>query len=258
MVLVKPITAVIGLDNETIQISEGIEINGLTWSKEGWGDYQVRRVSESSVPVDLRDALIRSDNIYFAQKTVKLGSEAFVAGLKQFGFGKKLPYTYPISDSTVSSSGAIDREILLADTAYGQGEMQMSALHLATAYTSILNDGDMLQPIMEAKEQSNQVWQADLLTSENAQVIKEALRQVVKAPNGTAPEANISEVSLSGKTGTSELKSSQGEEGQENGWFVAYPDEEDILISMMVEHVEGRGASHYTVEKVANLFKMIR
>ncbi|GGM35540.1 penicillin-binding protein 3 [Paraliobacillus quinghaiensis] len=255
---IKPITAAIGLDNDTIQIGEGIEIDGLTWSKDGWGNYEVRRVSESSGPVDLQDALIRSDNIYFAQKTVELGSEAFVAGLKQFGFGKDLPYTYPISDSTISSSGTIDREILLADSAYGQGEMQMSALHLATAYTPILNDGDMLQPILEADEQTNQVWQTGLLTSENAQVIKEALRQVVTAPNGTAPEANISDISLSGKTGTSELKSSQGEDGQENGWFVAYPEEEDILISMMVEHVEGRGASHYTVEKVANLFKTIR
>ncbi|WP_117168751.1 penicillin-binding transpeptidase domain-containing protein [Paraliobacillus sediminis] len=255
---IKPITAAIGLDNGTIEAEEGIEINGLTWSKDGWGDYQVRRVSESSGPVDLSDALIRSDNIYFAQQTVELGSESFVTGLEQFGFGEDLPYSYPIAGSSVSSDGSLDREILLADTAYGQGEMEMSTLHLATVFTPFLNDGNMIQPVLEADEALSQVWQEGLVSSENVAVIKDALRQVVVASNGTAPEANIDAVELSGKTGTSELKSAQGEEdAQENGWFVTYPSEEDIIISMMVEHVENKGGSHYTVQKVADIFEQL-
>lgn len=255
---IKPITAAIGLKNETITPNEGITINGLTWSKEGWGNYQVRRVSQSSEPVQLRDALIRSDNIYFAQKTVELGSEAFVSGLEQFGFGQDFPFTYPITASTVSSSGTIDREILLADTGYGQGEMQMSTLHLATAYTPFINNGTLIKPVLEMDEEKGQIWQEGLITSENNAVIKDALRQVVIAPNGTAPEANIADVALAGKTGTAELKNTQNQENaQENGWFVAYKMEEDILISMMVEHVENKGGSHYTVKKVANIFKQI-
>ncbi|WP_117148972.1 penicillin-binding transpeptidase domain-containing protein [Paraliobacillus zengyii] len=255
---IKPITAAIGLENGTIEAEEGIEIDGLTWSKDGWGDYQVRRVSESSGPVDLSDALIRSDNIYFAQKTVELGSDAFVEGLEQFGFGEDLPYSYPVAASSISSDGRLDREILLADTAYGQGEMEMSALHLATVFTTFLNDGNMIQPVLEADEELSQVWQEGLVSSENVAVIKDALRQVVAASNGTAPEANIDAVELSGKTGTSELKSGQDEEdGQENGWFVTYPSDEDIIISMMVEHVENKGGSHYTVQKVADIFEQL-
>ena len=42
-------------------------INGLKWQKDAsWGSYQVTRVSD--VPqVNLKDALVYSDNIYMAQ-----------------------------------------------------------------------------------------------------------------------------------------------------------------------------------------------
>ncbi|CQR46385.1 Beta-lactam-inducible penicillin-binding protein [Paraliobacillus sp. PM-2] len=255
---IKPIIGAIGLQNGSIKNGEGIDINGKTWSKDAWGNYAVRRVSTSSNPVDLTDALIRSDNIYFAKKAIEMDSDAFVAGLESFGFGQELPFTYPIQDSSISSTGSIDKEILLADSGYGQGQLQVSALHLATAFTTFLNDGDMLQPTLELDEENSVTWQEGLLSSEDTQVIKQALRQVVTASNGTAPEANIDTVQLSGKTGTAELKSSQEDtKGQENGWFVAYPEDESMILSMMVEHVEDKGGSHYTVEKVANIFNQL-
>ncbi|GAA5415679.1 beta-lactam-inducible penicillin-binding protein [Paraliobacillus ryukyuensis] len=255
---IKPITSAIGLSNGTIKPDESIEINGLTWSKDGWGNYAVRRVSPSSGPVDLTDALVRSDNIYFAQKAVEMGSKALVSGLQNFGFGEDFPYTYPIETSTISSSGTIDEEILLADSGYGQGQMQVSSLHLATAYTTFLNQGNIMQPTLKLDEKDSVVWKESLLSSEHADLMKGILRQIVTDANGTANQADIDAVNLSGKTGTAELKASQDETGgQENGWFVAYPDDESMLISMMVEHVEDRGGSHYTVEKVADIFNQL-
>lgn len=256
---IKPITGAIGLTNDGINLDEGIEINGLTWAKEGWGNYEVRRVSESSGPVDLRDALVRSDNIYFAQKMVELGQEAFVTGLEAFGFGDTLPFTYPIPASTVSNDGSIDRDILLADSAYGQGEILMSALHLAVAYTPFLNNGAMIQPVLEVNEPTGTFIADGLVETEHASYIREALRQAVIAPNGTARAANSDSVDLAGKTGTAELKQSLTDEGaQENGWFVAYPSEEDILVAMMVEHVQDKGGSGYVAGKTASFFERIR
>src|SRR5690625_4418119 len=84
--VIKPITASIGLAKELIDPDDAIEIEGLTWTKDNWKDFKVRRVSESSKPVDLADALIRSDNIYFAQKAIEMGAEEFIDGLKEFGF----------------------------------------------------------------------------------------------------------------------------------------------------------------------------
>ncbi|WP_017470778.1 penicillin-binding transpeptidase domain-containing protein [Amphibacillus jilinensis] len=255
----KPITAAIGLNEGVITQDDRLEIDGLTWSKQGWGDYRVRRVSESTGPVDLNDALIRSDNIYFAQKALAIESDRFIEGLNRFGFGEDgLDYNYPIQSSRVSNSGTIDRETLLADSGYGQGEILMSALHLVTAYTPILNDGTMIQPTLDQEEEHGKAYAENLITAEHASYIRESLRQVISHSNGTARQANIDAVELSGKTGTAELKHSLEEENaKENGWFVAYPSNHELIIAMMVEGVEDNGGSGYTVEKLTAVFDSI-
>ncbi|GAA0589824.1 penicillin-binding protein 3 [Virgibacillus siamensis] len=254
--VIKPVTAAIGLDNGTIKPGEGIEINGLTWSGgEGWGDYEVTRVSTSSQPVDVTDALIRSDNIYFAMQAVEMGSEKYVKGMKQFGFGKELPFKYPIQKSTISSSGSIDDEVLLANSSYGQGELQVSALHLAMTYTPILNKGNMIKPTLLADAKDGQVWKKNLITTKQVNLLQKALRKVVSSPKGTANGAQQADFPIAGKTGTAELKKTlEQESGAENGWFVGYPSKsKDILISMMVEHTEDDGGSSYVVDKVTNI-----
>jgi len=250
--VMKPITAAIGLKNGAIKPDEGLDIRGKTWSNgKGWGDYKVRRVSEGSGPVDLADALIRSDNIYFAMKAVDMGADAYTKGLKEFGIGKELPYEYPITSSTISSEGTIDNEVLLANTSYGQGEIQLSSLHLALAYTPILNEGTLIQPTLLLDEDDSQPWKKDLLSSEDAELMQDILRDVVT--KGTAKKAQKADFPISGKTGTAELKLSSDSKGEENGWFIGYPtDDQDILIAMMVEKTESRGGSSYTAEKVTD------
>ncbi|QKY69959.1 penicillin-binding transpeptidase domain-containing protein [Lentibacillus sp. CBA3610] len=258
---IKPVTAAIGLNNGSIVPGEGMEINGLTWSNgEGWGDYEVRRVSETDSPVDVTDALIRSDNIYFAKKAVEMGTEEFVNGMQQFGFGEDLPFEYPMTSSSVSSSGSIDDEVQLANTSYGQGEIEVSALHLALTYTPILNEGNMLKPTLLADEENGQIWKEELITSDEATLIHDALHDVVNAPDGTAKGAQDAEFPIAGKTGTAELKlSAEDEDGEENGWFVGYPSEDqDILIAMMVENTQDSGGSGYTVEKVTDVLTEIK
>ncbi|SER52230.1 penicillin-binding protein [Gracilibacillus ureilyticus] len=248
----KPITSAIGLTNGSIDPDEGFEINGLTWKKENWGNYSIRRVSESAGLVDLEDALIRSDNIYFAMQALQMGEEAMVSGMKQFGIGEDLPFTYPIHSSTISSDGALDNEILLADTSYGQGEVQMSALHLASSFSAILNEGSIMKPTLLMDEKDGEVWKEGLISSEHAELLQNALRKVVT--EGTGRAANTGSAEISGKTGTAELKQSQNQEGgQENGWFVGYPSDGSMIISMMVEHIEGNpDGSGYVAKKVAD------
>ncbi|HLR52109.1 MAG TPA: penicillin-binding transpeptidase domain-containing protein [Candidatus Avamphibacillus sp.] len=255
--VIKPITAAIGLNNGTIDPNEGIEINGLTWSNgKGWGNYKVRRVSTGNGPVDLADALIRSDNIYFAMKAVEMGSDAYIDGLKEFGLGEDFPYKYPISPSTISTEGTIENEVLLANTSYGQGEIQFSPLHMALSYTPFLNEGNLLKPTLLLDEKKGQVWRKNIISAEEAILMQDILRDVVT--EGTAKKAKKADFPISGKTGTAELKLS-GESGKENGWFVGYPtDDQDILIAMMIENTESKGGSSYTVEKVTDALLQIK
>lgn len=236
--VLKPITAAIGLKNGSLKAEEGLEINGATWSNgKGWGDYKVRRVSVTGAPVDLTDALVRSDNIYFAMQAVRMGKDAYTKGLKQFGIGEEFPYKYPITHSSISSTGKIEDEVLLANTSYGQGEIELSSLHLATAYSPILNDGDMIKPTLLLSEKTGQIWKKNLLSKEDAEVIQEGLRKVVT--KGTAKAAKNDQVAISGKTGTAELKLSADQRGDENSWFVAYPTEtKDFIIALMMEKTQ--------------------
>lgn len=254
----KPITAAVGINNGTLDPNEGLEIKGLTWDNgEGWGDYQVRRVSQTDQPVDLADALIRSDNIYFAMQAVDMGIDSFVSGFEAYGFGEEIPFTYPLTESTISSTGEIDNEVLLANTSYGQGEIEVSSLHLAVAYTPFLNNGDMIKPTLLIDDDTEQVWKEQLISSDDAKLIKDILSDVVM--KGTASTAKRDELKISGKTGTAELKLSSDEAGEENGWFVGYPtDDEDILIAMMIEGVEDLGGSGYPADKVADVLIEIK
>lgn len=249
--VMKPISAAIGLQDGSLKPDEGIEINGLTWDN-GWKDFKVKRVSTSNKPVDLTDALIRSDNIYFAMKAIDAGVDAYSEGLKNFGFEEDFPFPYPFTSSSMASEGKIDGEILLANSSYGQGELEMSALHLAIAYTPFLNDGDMLQPTLLTSEKSGAVWKEDLLSAEDASTVQDILFKVVD--EGTAKKAKRKDFDISGKTGTAELKLSADSTGHENGWFIGYPTkDQDVLIAMMVEKVEGRGGSGFVADKAADL-----
>ncbi|WP_077601917.1 penicillin-binding transpeptidase domain-containing protein [Oceanobacillus sojae] len=244
--VIKPITGAIGLKNGTIVYDEGIEIEGLKWE-----DYNVTRVSTSNGPVDLDDALIRSDNIYFAMKAVEMGGDAFVEGLHEFGVGEEFPYTYPVTDSTISNSGDLDDTHLLAHTSYGQGEIEMSALHLATAYSTFLNNGDMIQPTLLTEEETGQIWKEGLITEEQADEIQESLSKVVT--EGTGKAAKEADFPISGKTGTAELKLTGEDSGDENSWFVGYPtDDQDLMIAIMVEGTKNHDRSS-GVEKATEI-----
>ncbi|MHA6252391.1 penicillin-binding transpeptidase domain-containing protein [Oceanobacillus sp. CAU 1775] len=239
--VIKPITAAVGMRHGTLDPNEGFTIEGYQWGKgESWGNYEVSRVSLSDGPVDLEDAIVRSDNIYFAMQAVEMQSDAFVDGFEEFGFAEELPYEYPITTSTISNDGELNDEVLLVNSSYGQGQLEMSGIHLASAYTTFLNDGNMIKPTLLANEETGQIWKENLISSEEARLIHEMLRAVVT--DGTAGRAEReANVPVAGKTGTVELKLSADVDGSVNSTFVGYPyDSQDILIAILVEDTENK------------------
>ncbi|MFA8439368.1 penicillin-binding transpeptidase domain-containing protein [Pueribacillus sp. YX66] len=253
----KPITGAIALDTGSIDKNTSIDVNGLKWQEDdSWGDYFITRVTDPGKSVDFQTAMVLSDNIYFAQAALKTGKKQFVDYAKQFGFDEALPFEYPIKTSKIIE-GSFENDIQLADSGYGQGKVQMSILHTAIAYTPFLNDGNLLKPTLLKRDESSEtdVWKKDVIKKETASFINNTLIQVVADPNGTGSEAKISGKQIAGKTGTSELKKSKDETGQENGFFIAYDsDIPELLIAMLIENVEERGGSKLVVPKVKKLF----
>lgn len=252
----KPFTAAIGLAEGTIDPSKDYGSNGTSWQKDSsWGDYYITTLQDYS-PGTLENALIYSDNIFFAKAALTLGAEKFTQGLDSFGFNKVVPFEIKMSQSQYANTETITDEIQLADSGYGQGQVLVNPLHLAVMYTSFSNNGNIIQPYLIYKDNpSSTVWIDGAISSENAAVLTDDLTSVVNNPNGSGYAAHRTDMELAGKTGTAELKSEQGTTGQEIGWFSVFttdPDaEKPVLIVSMVESVEDKGGSTYVVKKDA-------
>ena len=252
----KLITASVGLAANTLNPAQAIPINGLKWQKDpSWGSYFVTRVHASS-PVNLEKALVLSDNIYFAQAALKMGKTVFSDGLKKFGFGEDMGYPFPLETSTI---GTISSDISLADSGYGQGQIQMNIVHLMAAYTPFVNGGNMIKPILLMDDPKKQVWKPQVISSQNAAMLSGMLRQVVADPSGTAHAADIPGYPLSGKTGTAEIKEKQGTTGRKTAGLLAYNSHSpSLMIAMMVENVQKRGGSQIPVRLVKNVFMQLK
>ncbi|QQK79483.1 hypothetical protein HUG20_06080 [Salicibibacter cibi] len=216
------------------------------------------RVTDPEEPVDLRDALVFSDNIFLAQTALEMGEDTFAEGIGEFGFGEDVPSTYPVESSTLTEDDTFENEVMLADSSYGQGEVQMSPLHLSMTYTPFLNEGDMLAPVLLTEDAGEpEVWNEDVMEPETADTILQSLIEVVEESDGTGHEAQVSGRTLAGKTGTAELKESlEDEDNDQLGWFVAFDaDEADLLVTMMLEDVQEDGGSGYVVPKVGDIIE---
>ncbi|AOR22746.1 penicillin-binding transpeptidase domain-containing protein [Clostridium taeniosporum] len=254
----KPITAAIGIEENVLDPNADKEIVGLKWQKDdSWGGYKVTRVHDYGLPSNLENALIFSDNIYFARVALDIGAENFEKKLKEFGVGEKIPFEYGVSVSQFSSKDAIDNEILLADSGYGQGDILMNPLQLSMMYTMFINDGNILKPSLEYKENfEKSIWKDSVISRQTAEIILNDLKSVVSKPNGTAHGLSGLDFNVAAKTGTAEVKSSQDDEaGTEIGWVVATTTDKDknILVTTFVEDVKGKGGSGYVIPIVKNI-----
>ncbi|MGY0011587.1 penicillin-binding protein 3 [Bacillus anthracis] len=251
----KPITAAVGLETKTIDPKEELKIEGLKWTKDSsWGNYYVTRVKDAN-PIDFDKAMKYSDNIYFAQEALKIGKDKFMSEAKKFGFDEKLPIEYGFPASKIANDG-IKNDIQMADTGYGQGQVLMTPLHLALTYAPIVNDGNIPSPYIIKTDKQPKVWKENVISKGNQDILKTAMTKVINDPDGTGKIAKIDGMTLAGKTGTAELKVSKEAEGKELGWFAAFDlNSPDMVITMMIEDVKGRGGSNIPAEKVKHVFQ---
>ena len=254
----KPITAALGLSDGAFAAGEDFGPSGKTWKKDGWNNFSITTLKTYSEAANVTNALVYSDNIYFAKAAIKIGKTAFADGLKRLGFGEELPFEFGLSPSTFGTDLAFDDEIDVANSGYGQGKVQINPVHMASVFSAFVNGGDMMTPYLE-KSKSPQVWKQGVFTPDAIQTVKKAMVEVIE-PRGTASEFKIDGLSIAGKTGTAEIKSSKEDaEGTELGWFVAYPADDNqskqYLTVAMIEDVKDRHGSHYVIPIVRSLYQ---
>ncbi|NYC92304.1 penicillin-binding transpeptidase domain-containing protein [Clostridium acetobutylicum] len=158
----------------------------------------------------------------------------------------------------ITSNGSIKDDIQLADSGYGQGEVLMNPVQLASIYTAFVNNGNIVAPYLNSdKGTQSKVLIKDAFKPDTINTIINDLTQVVSNPEGTGHGAYMPDLPLAGKTGTAEIKKSQTDTtGTENGWFIAVnPSNPKLLVLEMYENVKGKGGSGYVVPNVKSIFQ---
>jgi len=255
----KPITAALGLTSGAFAADEDFGPSGQSWKQDNWNNFSVTTLKTYSDPANVKNALVYSDNIYFAKAAIKIGSGAFADGLKKLGFGEQVPFEFGLSPSSFGKELAFEDEIDLANSGYGQGKVELNPVHFASIYSALVTGGDMMTPFLEMSK-GPQVWKEDVFTPDAIQAVKNTMVQVIESPSGTGHEFKIDGLSIAGKTGTAEIKSSKEDtEGTELGWFVAYPADDNqskqYLTVAMIEDVKDRHGSHYVIPIVRSIYE---
>ena len=252
----KPITGAIGLSTDSLSEDDTFSYSGLSWQKDkSWGNFNVTTLTAYNGPKNLKNALTYSDNIYFAQATLKIGKTNFINGLKKLKFGETLDFEMNLAKSKYSNSETISSEGQLANSGYGQGEILVNPVHMASIYSAFANSGNMVKPYLEYREEQNAEYLVEGAFTENAtNIITEDLIQVVE--KGTAKDMKINGITIAGKTGTAELKTSKEEKADTIGWFDCFTTdyETPYLIVGMVEKANENGGSHYLIPMIKRMF----
>lgn len=235
---VKPLIAAMALDDGVVD--ENYEFTGeiikKQWTPKGYWPYPpITRVSNYSGPVNMSNAITKSDNIYFADVALKAGWEKLEPFLKMIGFDERIPFDLRVSKPGYLNSGNYENMQLLAATGYGQGELIISPLQMACIFSSLANNGDVMTPRLVratrrmegtdyavVDEYSGSVWKENIISDHALSTIVPMLRRVVE--EGSGRKIHINGLTICGKTGTAEIGS---DKTREIAWMIAFVENAD-------------------------------
>ena len=213
----KPITAAIGLETKTIDPDKDLGAKDKWQKDSSWGNYYVTTLHAPS-PNNLKNAITYSDNVYFARSALTIGKDNLFKYYKNLKIGEKIPFELALNKSQYINKNQKVSDQLIADSGYGQGQILMNPLQLASIYSAFVNNGSIYQPhIVQGKTKT---WIKNVFSKETTKTIKEDLINAIADENGTGHAIYHDNVILAGKTGTAEIKQSQSDTtGTELGWF---------------------------------------
>lgn len=192
------------------------------------------------------DAVVYSCNVTFARLGMELGASRFVEYARKFGItsypdfilsspGKQFPKPSQLGDS------------LLAQSAFGQGEISLSPLQVAMVTSAFATGGKIYHPrLIKSRVGENDQLKYRIkhrvyktpIKKYTAEKVRQAMIQVVS--RGTGWRARIPKVQVAGKTGSAENPS-----GDTHAWFTCFAPAENpkFLVTVIIENGGAGGAT---------------
>jgi peptidoglycan glycosyltransferase len=200
--------------------------------------------------IDIRTALTRSSNVYFAKMAMLLGAQRMNEIASRFGLNQSLSVFDGVSGSMRGKACQLPRLVVgdrlsISQAGIGQGRVLVTPLHMAIATACIANGGVSCQPFLKAGTEPIRMPRA--ISKKAASLMTGYMEDVVK--RGTGRGSGIHGLRVAGKTGTAQTPS-----GDDHGWFVAFAPVENptLAIAVIVEN-SGYG-SRRAVPIVRQLF----
>ncbi|MBR4435601.1 MAG: hypothetical protein IKS90_05835 [Clostridia bacterium] len=235
----KPFTAAAALDlgvmNENYIFSGRIEDD--YWTPTGYGAWIWPRIKRThannrTMPMNMENCMLHSDNIYFANAALMIGAERLKNYLAGVGMDEKLPFELTVAQSQVIGRNTVMNYKMLADTGYGQGEVLVTPLQLAVMYCAFRNGGNLPTPrIIDSFYKTNGVyyecvskteyspWITGAISTAAIKKLVPMLQGVVDpTKHGTGRSLRVSNVDVAAKTGSAEI----GDKTSIISWFAGF------------------------------------
>ena len=261
----KPFTAAAALEAGAITTDtvfpedDRVKDNKWTPGFENWPYPPITRKEDPGQPTRLENAMVMSDNIFFAYSMLLLGKDKLISFLEKAGMSQAIPFDLPVQSASIINEGTDMNRKLLADTGYGQGELLITPVQLAAMYTAFLNNGDILTPMLVS---SRAVRQGDeyttTFTAQTSVAIEDVLQEstistlmpylIEVMEEGTGVSTRVNGLTLAGKTGTAEIGS---DKTREISWLIAFETEGDHrhLVLVMTEVPASKGTAKFAITR---------
>jgi len=204
-------------------------------------------------PSDLKRVYAYSCNVAFAQYALRLGPQLLAETAAEFDIyePRDAPEMYggftdlqTVPSMLYREPGFLNRKAALADTGFGQGQLQITPLQMAMVAAAVANDGWMMQPYLVEK-----ITRPDgsIIVARGPRAIRHAISSSVAATmraymragvefgfGKAAQQVDPSVALVGGKSGTAE----HGAGTTPHAWFIAIApvDNPRYAVAVMVEN----------------------
>ena len=191
----KTFTIALALENELVNSKTLIKNipNKVNCSK-----YTISDIKKFPKNLSVEDILIRSSNVGTLKIAQMIGEDKYKDFLESLNLLKTINFEldemgYPLHINWDKCK--------LETVSYGHG-IATTPLQVASAYSSLINGGTLVEPTLVSKETKKETKR--VISEETSLKLNKILRKVVTDENGTASLADIFGYKVAGKTGTSQ------------------------------------------------------
>lgn len=218
--------------------------------------------------INFREALSKSDNVYFYEMGNRLGIDNLEKYARMFGLGTYTGINLPGESNGLVANRRYKEKVYgedwylseTFDASIGQGFQLATPLQMVSVMSQVANGGHRYKPYLVGKVlaptgevlknyEPEEVGRIEV-TEKTLTLIRDSLREVTM-PGGTAAYIfGDFPVAIAGKTGTAE-----NSHGEDHGLFVAYGPFEDPRVAVAVIIEQGGFGSSSAVPVAKKIFE---